>query len=260
MVLHLKTIEQVQSEQIDEEIDIQFIWHKANEADFEVAPKPKKMTSFFPAKMKGHELNMNPKEMPKEHIGFNHSVKKCMPFTDCMKLGFGVPLWHYLFIRNGEAYDATANSVEPTNDNMIYTLSSHSKQQVENTTLDELKLPPIVKKLSSPWRIVTPKGWSCLITAPYHRDDIPVKIFSGVVDTDMYPIAPQFPFLVDPDFAGEVPMGTVIAQVIPFKRVNSKMKMNYKTEEDEKEINKVHARLKSHPKNMYRDHYRSKER
>tara|TARA_R100000664_G_C2751904_1_gene139195 strand:- start:1628 stop:2407 length:780 start_codon:yes stop_codon:yes gene_type:complete len=259
MVLHLKTIEQVQSEQIDEEIDIQFIWHKADEEDFEVAPKPKKMTQFFPNKMKGHELSVPPKEMPSECIGFNPSVKKCMPFTDCMKLGFGIPLWHYLFIRNGEAYDSAQNSINP-NDDMPYNLGSHKKMQLENTTLNELKLPSTIRKLSSPWRITTPKGWSCLFTAPYHRDDIPVKIFGGVVDTDIYPVAPQLPFLVDPDFAGEVPMGTLIAQVIPFKRVNSKMKLSYKTEKEAKEIKQTYARFKAHSKNCYRDHYRSKER
>jgi hypothetical protein len=257
MALHLKTIEQVQSEQTDEEIDIKFVYCKGIDEDYEIAPKPQRMTHFFPDKMKGHELNVPPEEVDSKELT-GYSVKSCMPFTDCMKLGFGIPLWHYLFVRNGTAYDTRLNQGMSSDD--PYRLTSHDKGQLDNTTIDTLKLPSTVLKLVNPWRVITPEGWSCLFTAPYHRDDIPIKIMSGVVDTDRYYTSVQFPFTVDKDFAGEVPIGTVVAQVIPFKRVNSKMAMSYMNEKEEKELNMGRGKLLRKSKSHYLEHYRDKRR
>ena len=259
MALHLKPVEDQKVEELNEELDIKFVYCKAADTDYEIAPKPQKMTAFFPDKMKGHELNVPPEKMDYREIGASFSVKSCLPFTDCMKLGFGIPLWHSLFIRNGTAYDSRRNETNPEFENP-YSLSIHSKEQLDNTTLNSLKLPSIVPKLVNPWRVITPKGWSCLFTAPYHREDIPIKIMGGVVDTDVYYTSPQFPFTVDPDFAGEVPLGTVVAQVIPFKRVNSKMVMSYMNETEKRELNIGRGKMLRKQKKHYLENYRDKRR
>ena len=115
-------------------------------------------------------------------------------------------------------------------------------------------------KLTNPWKIVTPKGWSCLYITPQHRDDIPIKIISGVVDTDIYPHPVNFPFFINKGFAGTVNIGTPIVQVIPFKRVNSKLNLRFKNKVDEKETRKAESIMKRQIKNHYRDNWRSKER
>jgi hypothetical protein len=266
MVLHLKTIEQIE-ELADKarNIELRFVFTKCEYLDYEVAPKPKPMTQFLPQKMKGHELNIPPEKREGDAIMKNISVKKCMPFMDVMKLGFGIPLWHHIFIRNETAYDI--NSIEhpesfPTKNPELYRLFHHSIKQVNNTTLDSHDMPNQIAKLGNPWAMKTPKGWSCLIVAPFHRDDIPIKIMAAVVDTDLYPEAPQFPFLCKKGFCGDVDVGTLVAQIIPFERVQKNITYSYITEneKDLKDNKKFQTLFNRKRINTYRDNYRSKER
>jgi len=255
MVLHLREIKED-----NELVDIDFIYAKGEDFDYEIAPKPDVMSRFFPDKMKGHELNIEPSKLPGENIVSNISIKKCMPFVDMMKTGFAIPLWHDIFIRNGTAYDNNPVPVSNRESEKLYSLAGHSKRQLEDTTLNISTFPNVIYKLTSPWKIVTPKGWSCLFISPQHRDDIPIKIISGVVDTDKHPFPVNFPFVIDKTFAGTLKIGTPIAQVIPFRRVNSKLNLRFKNEEDEREIKKGFSMVDRQIKNHYRDNWRSKER
>ena len=255
MVLHLKEIKED-----NELVDIDFIYNRGEDFDYEIAPKPDLMSRFFPDKMKGHELNVEPSKLSGENLTNNTSIKKCMPFVDMMKTGFCIPLWHDIFIRNETAYDNNPIPVSSRQEQELYALASHTKKQIDNTTLNTDILPNIIYKLTNPWKIVTPKGWSCLYITPQHRDDIPIKIISGVVDTDIYPHPVNFPFFIDKAFAGTVKIGTPIVQVIPFKRVNSKLNLRFKNKLDEKETKKAESIMKRQIKNHYRDNWRSKER
>ena len=183
-----------------------------------------------------------------------------MPFVDVMKTGFGIPLWHDIFIRNETAYDTNPVPVSQRSDQLLYALASHQKDQLDDTTLKVHNFGNIIYKLTNPWKIVTPKGWSCLFISPQHRDDIPIKIISGVVDTDKHPFPVNFPFFIDKEFIGTVKIGTPVIQVIPFKRVNSKLNLRFKNESDEKEGKKGNSLLRRQIKNHYRDNWRSKER
>jgi hypothetical protein len=66
--------------------------------------------------------------------------------------------------------------------------------------------------------IQTPAGTSVLITHPFNRYDLPFLALSGIVDTDKHPVTVNFPFLIRKDFEGNIPAGTPMIQVIPFKR------------------------------------------
>ena len=255
MVLHLKEIKED-----NELVDIDFIYNRGEDFDYEIAPKPDLMSRFFPDKMKGHELNVEPSKLSGENLTNNTSIKKCMPFVDMMKTGFCIPLWHDIFIRNETAYDNNPVPISERGDEPLYSLAAHKKEQLDNTTLDTNAVPNIIYKLTNPWKIVTPKGWSCLFISPQHRDDIPIKIISGVVDTDKHPFAVNFPFFINKEFAGTVKIGTPIAQVIPFRRVTSKLNLRFMNEADEKEGRKGGAIMRRQIKNHYRDNWRSKER
>ena len=265
MVLHLKTIEQIE-ELADKarNIELRFVFSKGSDVDYEICPKPKPMAQFFPNKMKGHELNIPPEKKQGDEVMKNISIKKCMPFTDAMKLGFGIPLWHYIFIRNETAYDSQfiENPEGFGSAAELYGMHHHNKSQLDNTCLENHNLPNLIPKLANPWTIRTPKGWSCLYVTPFHRDDIPIKIIAGVVDTDTYPTAAQFPFFCKKGFCGDVEVGTVIAQVIPFERVQKKTTYSYITENesDKRELEKMQSLFNRKRKNAYRDNYRSKER
>lgn len=267
MVLHLKTTEQIE-ELADKakNIEVDFVWVENTVYDFDVAPKPEPMTRFFPDKMKQHGINKDESKMSPMDALTNFSIKTCMPFTDAMRTGFGVPLWHDVFIKNETAYDQSLSNTQSlladrsNKDTDLYTLSEHDKRQLNDTTLKINDLPSKIYKLNNPWRIVTPKGWSCLFVAPFSRDDIPIKLFTGVVDTDTYAIPVRFPFLIDKTYHGMVKVGTLVCQIIPFERVNSRMTYSYRTEEEFGESRRAWAIQDRGRKNFYRDNYRSKKR
>jgi hypothetical protein len=57
-----------------------------------------------------------------------------------------------------------------------------------------------------------------LFIHPLNSGDTPFHSFSGIVDTDKHPVTVNFPFLIRKDFEGNIPAGTPMIQVIPFKR------------------------------------------
>ena len=73
------------------------------------------------------------------------------------------------------------------------------------------------------YRVITPKGYSALFTHPFNRHDLPFRTFTGVVDTDIYPIAVEFPFQLLNSITKDIfilEAGTPICQVLPFKRID----------------------------------------
>jgi hypothetical protein len=76
----------------------------------------------------------------------------------------------------------------------------------------------------NPWKfkiaLEVPKGYSFLITHPLNRYDLPFTTMSAIVDADFGLHGGQVPFFLKENFEGIIPMGTPIAQIIPFKRDN----------------------------------------
>jgi hypothetical protein len=108
-------------------------------------------------------------------------------------------------------------------------------------------------KWINPWAISTPRGYSVLFTAPKHRDNV-FTILDGVVDTDSYNNAVNFPFVLnDINFEGLIPAGTPMAQVIPFKREKWDMKLGGTEELDS--INKTNLTTQSRFFDKYRNHF-----
>lgn len=71
-----------------------------------------------------------------------------------------------------------------------------------------------------PFVIKTPPGYSTLFTHPLNRADLPFRTFSGIVDTDTYPMATQFPFqpIMKSKESMIIERGTPLCQFIPIKR------------------------------------------
>jgi len=139
------------------------------------------------------------------------TIKTCMPVLDAMTAGYLILSSADLFISEKQTetyYSWSAHDL----------ISFHHKNQItgypksENKSKDEN-----IPKFTNPWIVQTPKNYSCLFVTPFHHD-LPFRILEGVVDTDTYLNAVNFPFIPDPDFEGLIPKGTPIAQVIPFKR------------------------------------------
>lgn len=147
------------------------------------------------------------------------TVKKCMPFLDSMTAGYTIVLAADVYF-DGDGAQQISKHASVTN---------HVSSQI-----GEMPLPKEYSKKPYKWTnffvIKTPKGYSTMFTHPVNRIDLPFYTLTGVVETDSFGLAVNFPFFVKKDFVGIIPAGTPIAQAIPFKRTNWKHTVNDTTQ------------------------------
>ena len=143
----------------------------------------------------------NPKSLP--------TIKKCLPVFDAMTAGwiFNTPADVYVSQKDGEPYYET---------NLRNIIENHPvKQGHKHPSGNSFVFP----KWINGWGVKTFKGYSCLFIPPMHNSNPWFECLPGVVDTDTYTSAINFPFVLkDPLMTGYIPAGTPMIQVIPFKR------------------------------------------
>jgi hypothetical protein len=177
------------------------------------------------------------------------TIKHCMPVLDAITAGYLLytPVDLIISSRDGQPYYEWfgANDL----------IGWHPKIQAENHPLANTEMIP---KFLNPWSIKTDKGTSCLVTHPFHRDDLPFITMTGIVDTDSYnaPIALVFT-LKDPMFEGIIPAGTPMAQVVPFKRDSWSMSIG--EHDDKLESSKQSWRVRKLNSLRYKNAYWSRK-
>lgn len=174
----------------------------------------------------------------------NQTIKKCMPVFDAVVSGYIIKTYVDVYVT------LTEDNISYYNWPMYNPISFHPVVQApEHPNMNDRPFP----KWTNPWSIKTPPGYSCLFINPMHNPNKIFTIMEGIVDTDLYINAVNFPFtLNDPKFEGMIPAGTSICQVLPFKRDSFKMKIG-KVEE----INKV-DKFNSLFRNKWVNNYKSK--
>jgi len=74
-----------------------------------------------------------------------------------------------------------------------------------------------------------------------HRDNI-INILPGIIDSDSFHDVTNFPFTVNTkEDKVIIPAGTPIAQIIPLKREDWEMSINYSPEDSTKSSNSVRS-------------------
>lgn len=179
------------------------------------------------------------------------TIKRCMPVFDAFTAGYFIVLHTAISISYDENKMLVINWAQDTKD----TISFHAGYQLVG--YKGLDLPQGAPKLRNPWGIKTPKGYSCFFMPPVHRENIGIRILEGYVDTDIYTNAVNFPFLIDEGFEGDIPAGTPIAQVIPFKRDNFKMEIG--GIEERNHIAQIHRKMHTVWINSYRTLFRQEK-
>lgn len=177
--------------------------------------------------------------------GGNLTIKKCSPFLDAVSGGYFITLpCDVIFNPKNDGYKFdyqwTGN---------FDAVSQHSQEQISGVPVPEgFDGTPL--KWMSPWIIETPPGYSCWITHPSARNDLPFVTMTGFVDTDMHPMPTNFPFFLKNNFSGTIKMGTPIAQIIPIKR--DSWKMSVENSHPEKREN-FRQRLHMYAGNAYKN-------
>lgn len=141
-------------------------------------------------------------------------VKKCMPFLDSFTSGYIQETWTEIYIKKEE------------NNHVSY--SFPSQPMILAMRRPSFEIPNIYYPYEFAWQIhwmpKLPKGWSAMFTSPLNRFDLPFRSFTGIVDSDgFYGMSingkgGNYPFYVNKDFEGVIPVGTPMYQIIPFKR------------------------------------------
>lgn len=152
------------------------------------------------------ELNIN------NTSSVNVTYKMCVPFLDAMTSGYVVTTEYDVEISEINGYPA---ALWRTNKKEL--ISGHDDVQWEGMPCPDGYFPQMLK-FDNELVIETPKEYSVLFTAPFNRPDLPFYCFSGIVDTDKYPMPVHFPFFIKKGFVGIIEKGTPVIQIIPFKR------------------------------------------
>ena len=219
--------------------------------------RPKQASQYIPDWYKNMPIHMDGEKitgLSKHGIGSsNLTLKGCSPFLDALTSGYMFTLPSDLEFRFHPGKGI--NMRWATN---IEIISSHRPEQAPGLPAPVDGSPDLLKWRPG-WRIITPKGYSCLFTHPLNRHDLPFRTFSGVVDTDSYPLGVEFPFQLLKDITKDIfilEQGTPICQVIPFKRENWKSEQ-VKFDED---ANKKNAfQLKSKIVRSYKNQFWNKK-
>jgi len=211
------------------------------------------------------------------HSVTNGTVKGCMPFLDSLTAGYILKMPQDFHVRhNVDAIDDKQNLIKDSfqtfalYDHQSYLLSKglnlnsgidvHSIRQVTGSPFIEKNKNFPFYKIYNPWKIKTPKGYSCLFLSPLNNADDRYSIISGIVDTDTFPNEINFPIIINGDkypvLETTIKKGTPYVQIIPFKRES--WKMNFKSRQP-KEISDTRLFYALKVINKYKDKYWKKK-
>jgi hypothetical protein len=175
------------------------------------------------------------------------TIKKCMPVLDAITSG-------YILYSQVD--------VQVTQDNGLPYYVWPSQNPIEFHPIEQAPLHPTrneapYPKWINPYSIITPSGYSLLITQPFHRESI-FTILPGIVDTDIYKSPINFPFVLnDVKWEGIIEAGTPIAQVIPVKRDSWQHKIGKDKEREEHQL--LSIKLKTLLFNSYKRQFWSRK-
>jgi len=212
-----------------------------------------------------------------DHTIENKTVKGCMPFLDTLTSGYILKMPQDFYIRHNVdnknekeeiikdsfqtfgLYDQSA-ILHAKSINLNSGIDIHSVRQLKGSSLIEKNKNLPFYKILNPWKIKTPKSYSCLFVPPLNNADDRFSIIPGIVDTDTFPNEINFPIVINGDkypvLEDTIKKGTPYVQVIPFKRDN--WKMNIKSRNQKEIINsRIFYGLKL--LNIYKEKYWSKK-
>jgi len=183
------------------------------------------------------------------------SVKKCVPFLDALTSGYFLVNNFEIFItwREQDVLDIRYN--QNLEKEEAYKLGSGIKDHLPWQINDDFYNDNEIKhalKFDNPWRIETPKGYSCMFLNPPNNPSN-FRIMEGIVDTDKYKMNVNLPFVLK-NFNEEVsiPAGQPLVWVVPFKRESWKMEIhNYDLEPKDYYINFFKQFLDNYKNNIW---------
>lgn len=193
-----------------------------NLSNYSELDKPQPASKFIPDWYKNMESYIGGEKKPSGAGKTEATIKRCMPVFDAITAG-------YIITLPADVYVSIKDGVQFFEWSHFGLVEFHPVVQApEHPARNE----HAYAKWMNPWGIKTPKGYSTLFIQPMHRASV-FTILPGIVDTDTYFNAVNFPFVInDPNFEGLIPKGTPIAQCIPIKRDSWNTKLGSKKDKN----------------------------
>lgn len=184
------------------------------------------------------------------------SVKHCPPFVDAMACGVLILTPCDIRISDGQLawdWDFPIITDAPITRAPI---GLHVPEQASGMPLD--LDGQVIVKFTNYWTLATPQGWDLLFTHPLNRPDLPFHTLSGLVQADQFTHGyVHFPAVwTDAAFAGVLPKGTPIAQVIAVPRAAPALDIAPMSQSDIRHSRSVQEALQASA-GVYRKSYRS---
>ena len=232
------------------------------------------LKEYYPTPIK---LNIPEWYKKLEHTVLNLTVKGCMPFLDTLTSGYLLKIPQDFYVRHnvdnknekGEIFKDSFQTYGLHDKQTLLTAKSinlnsgfdaHPIKQVEGSPFIEKNKNLPFYKILNPWKITTPKGYSCLFVPPLNNADDRFSIIPGIVDTDTFPNEINFPIVINGDkypiLETTIKKGTPYVQIIPFKRDSWKMTVKLRLQ---KEIQNSRLFYGLKILNIYKDKYWNKK-
>lgn len=153
------------------------------------------------------------------------TLKSCMPFLDAMIAGYVIPFPYDLEIFFKDKDNIFVGGPGAS------LISNHKKNQYAGSFFSSSS----VLKFLNPWKISTDQNVSVMFTQPMNNKNLPLKFFSGIVETDKYQSCVHFPAIIE-DCVNEtlikINAGDPMIQLIPFIRESFEHEICRASEED----------------------------
>jgi len=208
-----------------------------------------------------------------EHTVENRTIKGCIPFLDSLTVGYLLKIPQDFNVKHNvdNKYNLKdsfqtfglhdrSQTLYEKNINLNSGFDVHTLKQVEGSPFIEKNKNLPFYKILNPWKIKTPKGYSCLFVPPLNNADDRFSIIPGIVDTDTFPNEINFPIIINGDkypvLETTIKKGTPYVQIIPFKRDSWKMTVKPRKQ---KEIQNSRLFYGLKILNIYKDKYWNKK-
>ena len=183
----------------------------------DVLPEPQPARRLLPAWFKDlpHTLGEGNTAIEGLRLPKFMTMKACMPVNDAFSLGWMLVLPADVEVTCDEVTGNARFNWDPAYPLDLVTRHHPAQVGAPAPPFDGVQ----VHKWMNPWRIVTPPGWSVLLTQPLNHLELPFRLVSGVVDTDRFAPLINLPFVwTGGPGSFTLERGSPLAQVIPFQR------------------------------------------
>lgn len=171
------------------------------------------------------------------------NAKNCPAFPDYFNQGYIIPMWVDTILYyddDGEQWKWKTASDE-------YEWDTHPNHQLLHDvplTHNGDKVYHIFKAVS-PWRAITPKGWSLIQVPLFYHYENEFVVMPGVIDTDIHSELNQQVMITVNKKEILIKRGTPFVQYIPYKRTKTSLEVRNANAEDKRLFAAQHNYLTS---------------